>query len=70
MTFYSTNLIFCIACLSLSLPNPLVQYTISEDLSLSESELRVLRKMKELFLEEISIQLEENVKNYKDFGNL
>lgn len=42
-------------------PNHPVQYTITEDLSLNELELRTIRKMKDSFLEEVSMRPEENV---------
>lgn len=48
-------------------PNHPVQYTITEDLTLSEQELRTIRKMKELFLEEVSVRPEENVERLHRF---
>ncbi|MEN1969830.1 helix-turn-helix transcriptional regulator [Lentibacillus sp. N15] len=48
-------------------PNHSVHYSVTEDLSLSESELLAIRKMKELFLEEISKQPEDNVERLQRY---
>lgn len=38
-----------------------IHYSVTEDLSLNESELQVIREMKKTLLEEISVQSKENI---------